>query len=99
VVNEDQEKTKKTKVRDLLAKLGPKAKDKLRRSCTRKLLFKKFPVLNWLPKYTAPDAVGDLVAGFTVGLTMIPQALAYANIAGLPVQVNTPCKNIHTVKI
>lgn len=29
------------------------------------------------------DAVGDLVAGITVGLTVIPQALAYSGIAGL----------------
>lgn len=34
-------------------------------------------------RYTADDAVGDLVAGVTVGLTVIPQALAYAGIAGL----------------
>lgn len=27
-----------------------------------------------------------MVAGITVGLTVIPQALAYANIAGLPAQ-------------
>ncbi|ERL93393.1 hypothetical protein D910_10685 [Dendroctonus ponderosae] len=30
--------------------------------------------------------LGDLLAGVTVGLTVIPQALAYANIAGLPTQ-------------
>lgn len=29
---------------------------------------------------------GDLLAGITVGLTVIPQALAYANIAGLPAE-------------
>lgn len=34
-------------------------------------------------RYTSEDAVGDLVAGITVGLTVIPQALAYAGIAGL----------------
>lgn len=30
----------------------------------------------------------DLLAGLTVGLTAVPQALAYAEVAGLPVQVN-----------
>lgn len=30
--------------------------------------------------------IGDLLAGITVGLTVIPQALAYANIAGIPSQ-------------
>jgi solute carrier family 26 (sodium-independent sulfate anion transporter), member 11 len=45
---------------------------------------KKFPIIQWLPKYNSADAIGDLVAGFTVGLTVIPQALAYAEIANLP---------------
>lgn len=35
-------------------------------------------------RYSSDDAVGDLVAGITVGLTVIPQALAYAGIAGVP---------------
>jgi solute carrier family 26 (sodium-independent sulfate anion transporter), member 11 len=30
--------------------------------------------------------VGDLIAGVSVGLTVIPQSLAYSNIAGLPPQ-------------
>lgn len=29
----------------------------------------------------------DLLAGITVGLTTVPQALAYAEVAGLPVEV------------
>ncbi|XP_065722018.2 sodium-independent sulfate anion transporter [Drosophila suzukii] len=56
-----------------------------RRTFNRKTLNKRLPILNWLPKYNSQDAVGDLVAGITVGLTVIPQALAYAGIAGLPV--------------
>lgn len=51
---------------------------------TKKMLHKRLPILSWLPKYNSQDAVGDLVAGITVGLTVIPQALAYSNIAGLP---------------
>jgi sodium-independent sulfate anion transporter 11 len=31
--------------------------------------------------------VADLVAGVTVGLTLIPQAIAYASLAGLDPQV------------
>lgn len=34
---------------------------------------KKIPALKWLPLYKAEDALGDLVAGLTVGLTLIPQ--------------------------
>lgn len=52
----------------------------------KKVFIKRLPILNWLPKYSADDAIGDLIAGVTVGLTVIPQALAYAGIAGLPPQ-------------
>jgi MFS superfamily sulfate permease-like transporter len=31
---------------------------------------------------------GDIIAGITVGLTVIPQSIAYANIAELPPQVS-----------
>ncbi|KOB78424.1 Uncharacterized protein OBRU01_02506 [Operophtera brumata] len=37
-------------------------------------------------KYNSEKAIGDLIAGVTVGLTVIPQSLAYSNIAGLPPQ-------------
>lgn len=59
-------------------------KTKAQQIFRKKTLYKRLPILNWLPKYNSEDAVGDLVAGFTVGLTVIPQALAYAGIAGLP---------------
>ncbi|XP_026299753.1 sodium-independent sulfate anion transporter isoform X1 [Apis mellifera] len=43
-------------------------------------------ILNWLPKYTRLDAVSDFVAGFSLGLTLIPQSIAYAALAGLTAQ-------------
>ena len=54
----------------------------------KKTLNMRFPLLKWLPKYSGQDFVSDLVAGITVGVTVIPQALAYANVAGLPPQVS-----------
>jgi hypothetical protein len=57
-----------------------------RHGCTRKLLYKRVPILGWLPKYTPRAAISDMVAGITVGLTVIPQAIAYSNVAGLPPQ-------------
>lgn len=54
----------------------------------KKMIYKRIPILGWLPKYSGADAVGDLVAGVTVGLTVIPQALAYSGIAGLPAAVS-----------
>ncbi|KAL0278539.1 UNVERIFIED_CONTAM: hypothetical protein PYX00_000337 [Menopon gallinae] len=58
--------------------------ERARRICTKKLLYKRIPILSWLPQYKTSTAVADLVAGFTVGLTVIPQAIAYASVAGLP---------------
>lgn len=63
------------------------AKRRARGICTKKTLYKRLPILRWLPRYNGQDALGDLVAGITVGLTVIPQSLAYSNVAGLPPQV------------
>ena len=66
---------------------GQWIKDRARRGCTRKLLFKRVPIVTWLPKYNGSAAVADFVAGLTVGLTVIPQGIAYSNVAGLPPQI------------
>lgn len=41
------------------------------------------PILDWLPKYQKTDLQGDLSAGLTVGIMLIPQGMAYAMLAGL----------------
>jgi hypothetical protein len=44
-----------------------------------------FPIIKWGPQYNVSQKlVGDIVAGLTVGLMVIPQGMAYASIAGLP---------------
>lgn len=43
-----------------------------------------FPILKWLPDYERNDLAGDLIAGTVVAITLIPQAMAYSNLAGLP---------------
>ncbi|XP_075147840.1 epidermal stripes and patches isoform X1 [Haematobia irritans] len=58
--------------------------ERSRKTFKKKILHKRLPITRWLPRYNSEDAVGDLVAGITVGLTVIPQALAYSGIAGLP---------------
>ena len=45
------------------------------------------PNLNWLYKYRWNFFSGDLVAGMTVGFMLVPQAIAYAMLAGLDPQV------------
>lgn len=57
-----------------------------RRCCSYGTLKSWLPVLSWLPKYKLRYLQMDLLAGLTVGLTTVPQALAYAEVAGLPVQ-------------
>lgn len=42
-----------------------------------------FPFLDW-PRVTAGSLRDDVVAGITVSLVAIPQALAYAQLAGVP---------------
>ena len=48
---------------------------------------KYIPILGWLPKYQSAWLRLDLVAGLTAAAVIIPQAMAYATIAGLPVEV------------
>jgi SulP family sulfate permease len=48
---------------------------------------KYIPILGWLPQYRRAWLRFDLVAGLTAAAVVIPQAMAYATIAGLPVQV------------
>ena len=45
------------------------------------------PILGWLPRYQRGWLRLDLVAGLTASAVVIPQAMAYASIAGLPVEV------------
>ncbi|XP_059047263.1 sodium-independent sulfate anion transporter-like [Achroia grisella] len=49
----------------------------------KRILHKRLPVTKWMPEYNSEKALADLIAGVTVGLTVIPQALAYASLAGL----------------
>lgn len=43
-----------------------------------------FPITIWLPKYRKKDLRGDLSAGLSVGIMLVPQGMAYAMLAGLP---------------
>lgn len=58
-------------------------RNKAGRCLSRKTLHRRLPCLTWLRSYNAECLMGDLVAGFTVGLMIIPQALAYGIVAGL----------------
>ncbi|KAL2712867.1 sodium-independent sulfate anion transporter [Vespula squamosa] len=52
----------------------------------RKLVKKRIPIMEWLPNYDSEKFFNDAIAGVTVGLTVMPQGLAYATLAGLEPQ-------------
>ncbi|XP_045785228.1 sodium-independent sulfate anion transporter-like [Maniola jurtina] len=60
-----------------------KIKKSFKNACSVKSAKKRFPIIEWLPKYNGTLFIQDLIAGVTVGLTAIPQGIAYAIVAGL----------------
>ncbi|KAF7391863.1 hypothetical protein HZH68_011406 [Vespula germanica] len=52
----------------------------------KEILVRRIPILKWLPNYNWGKCLQDILAGFTVGLTVIPQGIAYATVALLPPQ-------------
>ncbi len=47
---------------------------------------KYLPIVYWLPNYSSTWLRPDLIAGPTTAAVVIPQSMAYATIAGLPVE-------------
>ncbi len=47
----------------------------------------RLPIAIWARRYESDDVRSDLVAGLTVAAMLVPQAMAYALLAGLPPQV------------
>lgn len=47
---------------------------------------KILPILGWLATYRRADLAGDLMAGTITAIMIVPQAMAYALLAGMPPQ-------------
>ena len=45
-----------------------------------------FPIAKWILHYNRVWLYGDLVAGITVGVVLVPQSMSYAQLAGLPAE-------------
>ncbi|XP_050664482.1 sodium-independent sulfate anion transporter-like [Leptidea sinapis] len=58
-------------------------KKSVKNVCSVKTVKKVVPIIGWLPQYNCTTLFQDIIAGITVGLTAIPQGIAYAVIAGL----------------
>lgn len=86
VVDEIGEKSKKN-FKEKLQEFSSRVHRNSKAAFTYRNVSKRLPILKWLPAYTTEDCVGDLLAGITVGLAVIPQSMAYSALAGLPPQV------------
>ncbi|XP_040160060.1 sodium-independent sulfate anion transporter-like [Anopheles arabiensis] len=53
---------------------------------TKETALRRLPFLKWAPNYNLTSLVSDIIAGITVGLTSIPQSIAYATVANLEPQ-------------
>ncbi len=49
--------------------------------------------MKWMKRYNLRWLLADFIAGLTVGLMVVPQALAYAVIAKLPPRVSLTTLN------
>ncbi len=48
------------------------------------MIYKIFPFLLWFGDYDKEKLSADVIAGITVAMVLIPQSMAYAQLAGLP---------------
>lgn len=46
-------------------------------------VFRVFPILSWFRELSKSTICGDVIAGLTVAVMLIPQSMSYADIAGL----------------
>ena len=60
----------------------------------KNLLRRYLPILTWLPKYKPSWLRYDLISGLTIWAVLVPQAMAYAGIAGVP-----PIMGLYTIPI
>jgi high affinity sulfate transporter 1 len=56
----------------------------LTRQKSKRTLKSFFPIVDWLPKYKASLLQPDIIAALTVWALLVPEAMAYAGIAGMP---------------
>ncbi|KAI8054430.1 sulfate transporter family-domain-containing protein [Syncephalis plumigaleata] len=55
-------------------------------SSIKRYVQQRLPIVGWLPYYHRSWFTRDIVAGFTIGVMIVPQSIAYARLAGLPVE-------------
>ena len=82
--------TKSTKVKSENDKFSEEMMKVVRRTgnklCSKKFLSNRLPLLTWIVGYNLEMLLCDTIAGVTTALTVIPQGIGYAPLAGLPLQ-------------
>ena len=58
--------------------------NKNKESFIKNILFSIFPFLRWFKNYSFDFFKADFISGITVALVLVPQSMAYAQLAGLP---------------
>ncbi|KAF8853418.1 hypothetical protein BDZ45DRAFT_748628 [Acephala macrosclerotiorum] len=56
------------------------------RAGTGRYLSNRVPIIQWIPAYVPKWLMFDLIAGRSVGLLLIPQAMMYSMLAGVSIQ-------------
>ena len=56
----------------------------LKRPRSQRTLRSFFPIVEWLPRYKIAGLRPDVIAALTVWSLLVPEAMAYAGIAGMP---------------
>jgi SulP family sulfate permease len=62
----------------------PTGEDVPVRLAVRRILARYVPIASWLPSYDRADARPDIIAGVVGWGVMVPVAMAYAKLAGMP---------------
>ncbi|KAL0950253.1 hypothetical protein HGRIS_010237 [Hohenbuehelia grisea] len=75
----ESETTRVITVRDWLQSFSIDPKNDI-----RNYFLSLFPIFGWIGRYNLGWLTNDLIAGFTVGMVVVPQGVSYAMIATLP---------------
>ena len=73
--------TTTNRVKDFVVDGAPKLP-----SAAKYYLLAKVPIVEWLPRYHPSWLITDFISGLTIGVMLIPQGLAYAKIATIPIE-------------
>lgn len=73
--------TTTNRVKDYVVKGAPQLP-----AASAQYLLDKVPIVSWLPRYHPSWLLTDAIAGLTIGVMLIPQGLAYAKIATIPIE-------------